>query len=178
MPDLSIQFHATPDEMLPVLAAAIESGAKLFALRTQPFSTVAIGDQESVGIALEDRAVCSFAVVDHEPAVDSIGSEYDFLLQNPATLLLEVGRLTDAGLRESCLSCKSVPAETYAKWKKVAAALRKITKAGAIARSPTTQATSRARDHRHTQGARRLAANGVPILPAAGTSRLEFIELP
>lgn len=54
------------------------------------------------------------------------------------------------------------------------ARLRSMTKLGTVAVNPQTGAAVRLKDHRFSHGAKELESEGVPMLPAAGTSRLRF----
>ena len=103
-----------------------------------------------------------------------VGGLNEFLDRNSSALLLDIGRRSSEGLRESWLTAKTQDTGVSAKWKDFAARLRSITKLGTVAVNPQTGASVRLKDHRFSPGAKKLEVEGVPMLPAAGTSRLRF----
>jgi hypothetical protein len=97
--------------------------------------------------------------------------EYDE--KNPCALYLDVGRLTTKGLEQSWLACRTNKAPIPEAWKLFESKLRSRTKCGAIAVHPDG-ATSILRAHRFTSGAKALNEKGIPMLPAAGVTRIRF----
>lgn len=175
---MSIQFHAQPAELPPVLIAGLAQSASILAVRYRPFLTSPVRDELQASAALDDQAVGEFNMVVGDPRTEGATSDDDLLRRHPGALLLQIGRETERGLRESWLTCKEASGEDYARWRHVANSLRKITMAGAIARNPRSGATGQMRNHRHTEGARRLASQGLAILPVAGDAQVELCASP
>jgi len=177
MPTISMQFHAEPNELMPLLVEGLAQATLLVALRDSPFSISEIHDEVEAARALQDSSVSEVIMLTGRPDIQGVTSDDDLLRRHPGSLLLEIGRVRPQGLRESWLACKDASVADHARWRKVGNALRRITIAGCQARDPVSGATSQMRNHRHTAGARSLAAKGVPILPAAGAARLEFVPI-
>ncbi len=175
MADISVQFHALPEEVLPEVARFVgQSGAHLASLKIHPFEA-ALLTTTSFDEVVSDPAVLRVALTTDPPRLDVKGLG-DFAERNEGALIWEIGRRTAGGLAESWLAARAKDGRGLAPWQPLVKALRAITKAGATAIDPKTGARARLRNHRHTQGARALDAAGVPILPAAGSARLTFAE--
>src|SRR5688500_12350814 len=105
MPGMSIQFHAEPTELMPLLAAAAACGASILALRDSPFVATEVHNERDALTSLSENRVCGFVLTLGTPTIAAAASDDDLLRLNPGSLLLQVGRLTKDGLRESWLTC-------------------------------------------------------------------------
>ncbi len=168
MADISIQFHALPEELLSFVRGFVaDFGLSVVALRYRPFdahepSESRLNDCFSVE-SLHKRlhfALGKFTL----PAAN----ELDFGDKNPGSLRLDVGTLCEGGLAESWLSSRTEDPESIAVWKKIAKRLRSLTEQGATAVNLKTGAMGPAKGHRFTDGAKRLEATGVPMLTITG----------
>lgn len=174
MPDISIQFHSLPQELVELIRQfSDEAQPRLVSFCKRPFrsETFEVGLLDKI---FEDPETWRVVFTAAAPILGG-DSSLAFMDSNPDCLILEIGRLTEAGLGESWLSARTSDAATAARWQLLAKRLRQITKAGALAVNPDTGATSRLRNHRYTDGALRLAQANVPILPGAGGT---LIRLP
>ena len=173
MADVVIQFHAVIDELVEFLQGVTEEfQVHVTALRFHPFSTTLV-DNDLIGVTVRDPTVREFALTIDPPSLSAANAN-EFLDRNPSALRLDIGRLSQQGLAESCLSARTTDEPTIKTWRSVARKLRAITKAGAIATNPATGATSRLRSHRFTIGAKALGDNGVAIRPVAGGAMLRL----
>lgn len=175
MADISIQFHALPEETIPVVGAFIDDlRPHVLCIGFPPFEVWQI-DRSQIAEAMQDENVRRIALVLGKP-IPTAGTMSQLLERNPDALILDIGRKGGEGLKESWLTASTSNAEALKAWRKLAKIIRSMTKTGAIAVNPSTGATAKLKDHRFSDGAMRLDAKGVPMLPAAGTSRLRFTE--
>lgn len=173
MAGFSLQFHALPEELLPIVRSfASDEGLHLTAIRYQPFSAVP-ARPEGLESLFADPSVRRFLVTTAAPdlAVDGMNRLQD---QNPDALHLDLGRRTPEGLKESWLTTRASDDATLRRWRKLLNKVRGMTQAGVVAVNPASGATAALKGHRFSPGARALEKTGVPMLPAAGTARLRF----
>jgi hypothetical protein len=175
MADLSIQFHALPEEILPLLASlAEESQAFIMALTFSPFC-VERAEPSMLASLLESPRIDRIAFTCGAPVLAVRGMN-DFLDKNSDVLLVDIGRLGDSGLRESWVTARTADSASMRRWRHFARRIRAITRTGVAAVNAQTGAMANLREHRFSAGAKELERSGVPMLPAAGTSRLKFAE--
>ena|SRR5215469_15463485 len=171
MAGISIQFHAIPAEILPVVRSFVEQvKAHIVSVRFPPFSAVEVEPKQLE--ELFDDASVNFMLT-LQPPVLPASNILEFIDHNPGALTLDVGRRSAKGLEESWLSVRTQDMDAVAVWRKLAKLLRSMTKAGATAVNPTTGATGVIRDHRFSPGAEALERQGVPML-VPGKSLLKF----
>lgn len=176
MTDILVQFHATVEELGSFVRATIEQvPAHMTVIRFPPYRAAAIG-AEALDGALCDASVLELAFTLKPPSFAAAST--NFLKSHPGALCLHIGRLSDRGLEESCLSARPSSEEELKAWTKIARALKKITEAGVVAVNPTTGAEVAIRGHRYTAGAKSLYQEGIVIRPLGGsvTLRLEKSE--
>ena len=167
MADILVQFHAVPAEMGGfVLNALEEVPAYVTAFRFWPFEAVPV-EVDGVEAMLRDENIRELAFTLDPPKLP-VKSSNEFLDLNPSALRLDIGRQSEQGLRESCLSARTTDGRALDAWRMFARRLRKVTKVGAVAVNPLTGATTLARSHRYTAGAKALADEGVTIRPIGG----------
>jgi hypothetical protein len=173
MTDISLQFHALPEEVLPPFRRFVEDAhGHVVAIRFNPFEA-SLAEPAELEQLFADSSIRRLAVTLRPPDLSANGMN-QFLDHNPGALLLEIGRSTPDGLRESWLTARTDDADTLSKWRGLLKKLRSLTKAGAMAVNPETGARAKMRSHRFTAGAKALERNGTPILPAAGGARIEL----
>jgi hypothetical protein len=168
MADISIQFHALPEELREFVKQIVpEFGLHVIAIRFPPYRAVEL-DSEQVDEAFTDSSPYDeLAFTLRQPILPAKGN-MEFCDKNPDALWLAIGKRTKTDLRESWLSARTENAAVLAVWKKIAKRLRGMTERGALAVQPKTGATGPARDHRYTAGAKALEASGVPMLTITG----------
>jgi len=175
MADLLIQFHALPEELLQFLRGIVSDfDTHTVAFRFHPFSASEI-DQGDLDRVFSDPSFRRLALTLLPPVLPA-SSGNQFADQNRDGLFVDIGRLTDKGLTESCLAARTDQDQALKIWKQVARRLKSATMQGAVAVNSQTGATSRLPHHRYTEGAKRSYEQGVPILPVAGTSKLRLGE--
>jgi hypothetical protein len=175
MADVLIQFHAAIDELAEFLRDVTEEfHVHVIALRFHPFSATFVKN-DLIDVSIHDPAVREFALTIEPPILPALNAT-EFLNRNPSALRLDIGRLSEQGLNESCLSARTMDERSIDIWRRVARKLRKITQTGAVATNPATGATSKLRNHRFTAGAKALDVIGIIIRPVAGGSVLHLGE--
>lgn len=175
MSDLSIQFHALPEEVIPLVCALVDAvHGHVAAIRFRPFGVVEVSRAELVSV-LQDETVRRVAISLGTPALTAAGMN-EFLDHNSDALLLDLGRRRDSGLAESWLTARAKDAASMVAWSDFARQLRSITRTGVVAVNQQTGAIAKLKDHRFSVGARALATAGVPMLPVGGSARLKFDE--
>lgn len=175
MTDVSIQFHMTPEELLPIFRSFIDDvNGKVAAITFQPFQARELTPSE-LGDAFVDSTFDRLAVTLSKPTLPVSGM-VQFSEENPDALFLDVGRESADGLHQSWLAARTENAEALQAWQDFARRVRRATRAGATAEDPRTGARSRMKNYRYSPGAKRLQENGVAMRPAAGTARLTLEE--
>jgi hypothetical protein len=180
MADISIQFHALPDEVVYFAEEIVRDFSLYLAgMRSFPFDVKQVCDLPCrvPGSVVEfcktmpEYKRLAFTLA--RPVV-TVKSELDFADKNPDYLRLDVGKLVAKGLEQSWLSARTDSKEAIEIWKKVAARLRKVTKQGVLAINPKTGATSIIKSFRYTPKAKALESQGIAALPFAGTALLKL----
>jgi len=166
--DISIEFHATEQELAEWLMQWCRGdGISLVAMTFQPFSVKEVKSAE-VPVVLRDpnvRRLCLFA---SQPKLD-IQSKLEFERANDDELVLDVGRVSEEGLRESWLACRSDTPDALAKWRRIVKDLKAKTHAGVTAINRQNGVSAFYKSHRYSQGAKELEDAGTPILPIQGS---------
>ncbi len=153
------QFHATLDELCTFIEESMDRYPQIVvsAFAFPPSRQVSIS-RETIREVLAHDGVDD--VVFTERVVDpAITSAYGVARGEYEALYLDIGRLGSWGLAESTLGTKTVTPL----WKKLNAALKKQTTAGADVGWDDGTPGHHNRNHRFTAGARALAASGVPL---------------
>ncbi len=173
MSDISIQFHATPDELLLLVQDFVQD-ARIFvsAIKYEPFKVIPVENQALV-LVLHQTDVERLAFTIKRPVLRGNGM-MGFLDRNPSALLLDIGRRVDAGLQESGITARTSDKAVLGIWRKLSRRIIAATRTGVTAVNPQTGATAPVRSHRFSDGAKALERAGVPMLPVAGTARLRF----
>lgn len=167
MKKIMIQFHATLEELVEYInSISSELGLFLTVMVLRPFALREI-DGELLAEALSIDGDIRIILTAQKPSMDAT-SPNNFYDLNQGTIDLDIGRLTEYGLKESALGFMSGDKEKAAIANKVVSRLKKLTKTGAIAVNPVNGAEANSRFHRYTEGAKALHDNGVKILPVAG----------
>jgi hypothetical protein len=152
MPDLSVQFYATQDEVADSLKKwVLHYGIQVAAMRFLPFSIALVTDD--VSGAVRDADVNRLVLL-HGPAVLNVRDKADFEDKNEGGLILDLGRVSESGLAQSWLTCRTDNDDAFVVWKKIARDLRRWTTAGTTAINRQNGATEFDRENRYSPGAR------------------------
>ncbi|GGJ05859.1 hypothetical protein GCM10007978_49310 [Shewanella hanedai] len=172
MKSISIQFHATSEELLNfVISVSSELKLVVTMMTLKPFNLTIVEGKLELSEFLDKLKVGDLRLVlsTATPCIE-FTSPNNFLDANSGSILIDIGPLSDLGLEESALSFISSEKDKISIANNVSSKLKRITKAGAIAVNPINGAEAKIRTHRYTQGAKVMADNGVKILPIAGNS--------
>jgi len=172
MKSISIQFHATTEELLNfIVSASSELGLIMTMMILRPFNLKIVegGLTHSELASKLKEGDLRLVLSTNSPSIDST-SPNSFLDKNPGSIVLDFGRLSDLGLGESALSFISDEKDKISIANKVASRLKKITKTGVIAVSPINGAEVKIPSHRYTEGAKLGYDEGIKILPIAGNN--------
>ena len=173
MSDISIQFHALPSDLVPLVKEFVsERQLHVVGMSFPPFSAMEIPN-ERIEQALLDGRYRRFAFTEEKP-VSPIASQKQFGERHPCALILDVGRQSSSGLEQSRLACRTLDLPMPNVWRGFAQRLRSVTTAGAVAINPDTGATALMPNFRYTLGAKTLSQSGVPMLSAAGGTILKL----
>ena len=176
MADISIQFHALAEELLPFVKQCVtDFGLHVVAMRFFPFDAIEVKPDRLDAIFLESSPYRELGFTLHEPSLP-VKSNTDYYDKNPDGLRIDIQRKSDKGLRQTWLTARTDNPEALSVWKKVAKRLRKMTQAGVLAINPDTGATALSRSFRYTAGAKAMELSGVKMLPAAGGCVLKLGE--
>ncbi|CAM2008765.1 hypothetical protein [Acanthopleuribacter pedis] len=175
MPSLSIEFHAEPQELKEFIRdVALDQNLVLVLPRFQPFSINILNPEtfhdHPLGNGVKDlnRFFLSRGMPDRDAS-----SQMEFLDKNPALIIFDIGSYTSQELYGSWFSIKTEDTEMLETAKTISRGLKKITKAGAGYKTSSSD-VGYDRNHRHTQKARDLYAQGVKMLPVAGAIEYLF----
>jgi hypothetical protein len=168
MADISIQFHALPEELRDFVKQCVaDFELRVVSIQFPPYQVVELDadhlDEEFADSSTYKRLAFTLG----EPSL-LVTRELDFADKNPDALWLHIGERTKTELRESHLSARTENAAALAVWKKIAKRLKEMTEKGALGIQPDTGATGPVRWHRYTAGAKALEATGVPMLTITG----------
>ncbi|WP_137938602.1 hypothetical protein [Chitinivorax sp. B] len=174
---MSLQFHATSEELISLLEGILNQNGLYFAImRFRPFSMRILSkldDAEKKG--LEDLGrVEKFNCVISPNEILLADTEDKFQEINSGYTTLEIGKRTDDSLGESGLTFMSDDEDGKKVAKMLANKVRKITKGGIWAVNPTSLAEAYMKNSRYSDGAKILYKNGLKILPFAGNAILEI----
>jgi hypothetical protein len=173
MPDISIQFHATPDEISGWLREWIErDDLHLVAIKFAPFEAKEV-ELSKVNSVVYDESVRRLSLLVRQPDVTP-KNQTDYADRHSDQLVLDVGQCTHEGLRESWMACRTDNVEAYKVWKRLAKELTARTKAGVTATDIKTGESAFYKSYRYTDGAKALENRGVKMLPMKGLSGLRL----
>ncbi len=173
MNSLTIQFHATPEEMVQFSIDVMENHKNLFAVYEEvipSFSVRHIVPDEIQGLILDTQRpqYSSILFFLTRPNINA-ATQMSFRGLNSTPIFLQVGRLTVSGLEESSLSImKTDDAEACSYGRKIARLLKKTTFSGVTVFNPNTGIEGKDKNRRYTVGVQKLFYEGVKILPFAG----------
>ncbi len=167
MARVSVQFHAMPSEVADFLVkVAADPSLWLTKLGGHPFA-VRPWTGEANSIADERSEISAIAVTLVEPVLRG-RSIHEFHKLNADMLAVEIGRVTESGLKESWLWGTSDDPLTMKVWKRIARQLTAFCTTGGFAENLNTGARGSAGNHRFSSGARLAYSNGTRLLPVAG----------
>jgi hypothetical protein len=174
MADLSINFHALPSELVPLVQHCVtEMNLHVIATTFPPWAARRIFPEDIPRTILDGP--CEWLLFSETEPLLHVMSETELAAKNPGLLSLLVGRQTPKGLEQSWLACRTVAGVSVSiKWREIASRLRSFTEAGIRVLNPRTGATAHYKNHRYTAGAKALSDLGVPILPIAGTTIMKL----
>jgi hypothetical protein len=176
--DIHVQFHALPQELLPLVREWVtEFGLNAVALKFSPFELKQVAPEELETVFADDSPYAEIVLTLAKPSLQA-SHQMDFADKNPGALHVGIKRIGAEGLRQTFISARTNDPRSVATWKEAANRLRKVTKAGVIAVSPDTGARSYNRTSRYTAGAESMASLGVAMLPIGGGVTLKFPETP
>jgi hypothetical protein len=175
MPGMNMQFHALPDEIAEILLASIQSDdVHIIVEGGLPFIAreIACADLKAEAIkAGNGHATINFYLT-LSPPIFGATSRMKFLDANLGGVTINIGRLTELGLKQSALSILNGFPVNYELAKKIAKELKRVTKAGVSSINPLTGTGSVTKSFRYTSGALKLEASGTRMLPFAGGAQL------
>jgi hypothetical protein len=168
MPNISIQFYATPMEILSLVKEAIVNfKLHAVAMRFRPFEAREVDPAELDSYFSDSSEFRRWAFTVDTPYLH-VEHELDHNDKNPDHLRLQVGKLNTSGLEESWLSCRTDNEPSYCIWKMIAKKLKKMTLSGVTATNRLTGESGEYKSVRYTIGAKALEHQGVIMLPTVG----------
>lgn len=170
MPDISIQFFATPDELVSFAKDMRRvHGVHVTAIRFRPFDAKVVMDSELERLFTLSSDYCRLAFTLDLPNL-AVVNPLDFGEKNPDSLRLEIGKSNDVSLEESWLSCRTENKHAFTVWRQIADALKHRTFAGITATNRDNGKRAEYPTQRYTSGAKAMEDRGITMLPAVGSS--------
>ena len=169
MPKINVQFHAKPAETIKFIKdCAKDFNLHIVKVDLHPSFEVnllnqADGKLESMSICGTNR-VCLYL---NKP--DTHTSSYlEFFDKNLDCLSITVGKYCDNQLEESILATQTGNSECLKVWKKIVKKFNAVTLSGAWVINPNNGAKVFYKQHRYTEGAKKLFEDGVKVVPIVG----------
>jgi hypothetical protein len=169
MPDISIQFYATPADLLSFVKEVMRGYAlHAVVMRFRPFEAIHVGSSNlDVRLTpLSDFRRWAFTVGIPRLPVEN---ELDHADKNPDHLRLEVGRYDGNSLEESWPSCRTENKSAFTIWSKIASRLKEKTMGGITAINRRNGLPAEYKNQRYTAGAKSFEDGGVAMLSAVGS---------
>lgn len=174
MPDISIQFHATSEEIAGFVDSVLQETRVIFvAMRFFPFEIMEPAREDLWKLIVNDSKVTRLAFTLQAPSLD-VENELEFAEKNRNHLRLEIGKKIEKGLDQSWLVARTDDESALVVWRAIAKRLRAMTMPGVTAVNLITGETVKMRSFRFTTGAVAAEASGVPILGPSGVPNLRF----
>ena len=176
MADISIQFHALPEELLSFTREFMADFALyVVAMRFFPFEANIIPFGNLSDVFSPDSSSRELAFTLTQPVLP-VNNNIDFYDKNPDSLRLDIERVTNNELRQTWLTCRTDNSVAFGVWRKIAKRLKSSTLSGVVVVDPNTGAAVSSRSFRYTTGAKGLALAGVTMRPTAGGCVVKFID--
>ena len=172
----ALPLHATREELVDMASRwALEHELYVAIERWFPvYGAAAVPLGADLAAAIEQfepvRRICLRKDVFDVTAVNQM----QHLFRNPETFVIVIEPVTEDGLRATAITSRMGDEDALRWWVGlVRAELANVT-AGAWAIDPAHGGRKYISEHCYTEGARRLAASGVPMLAATGSAYFEF----
>lgn len=162
-----IQYHATLEEIVQ-FSNSIQTESKCIVtlMSLKPFKLSEVSGDLSINNKCFENDVR--IIFTQSKLLNHATSPNHFYDLNPGVIDIDVGYLTENGLRESLFSFMSDEQDKIDFANILTKKLKKITKAGIIAVNPVSGAEAKVRSHRYTSGAKSMYDQGVKIIPLGG----------
>jgi hypothetical protein len=176
MTHFTLPLHATREELIEIASRwALEHDLYVSVERWHPTygaAAVPLGGDIATAVAQFHpvRRICLRKDVFD---VDAI-SQTQHLARNPESFVMVLEPLTDDGLRATALTARMGDENVLRWWVALVRAELGNLRAGAWAIEPGLGGRQYVAEHFHTEGARALAREGVPMLAAAGSAVFEL----
>lgn len=178
MKSILIQFHTLPNEIKDLVRQFAEDN-ELTVLKVlrKPFCFSVLIEQGHVKDFNISHDTDSVRLVILKNLVHrSSCTSSEFFDSNPGAIVVDIGAQTDVGIYESAMSFRSDDVEGISIATRLAAIIRRRTKAGVFARNPDTGARVRLKSHRYSQGAKAAYETGTPLFALGGKNTIELDE--
>lgn len=173
MAKISLQFHATKEELLNWTSDwALEHGLGVAVEQFFPEARwrAVKGD---LSLAIEELGGgCDRIWLFTGPV--EIGQEAGVVSDEQECMTLTPGRLSSEGLRESALGANSEDKSVLSSWRKILKSAKLAMLEGAWVVNPVSGARVRAKAHYFTKGALELSQAGTRMLASAGWNEFEL----
>ena len=175
MTDISIQFHATREELVRFAQSCIRDlTLHIVAIRFFPFEPL-LTDAAGLGAIVSDESGYERLAFTLGQPVMHASNGTEFLENNPDSLTLDIGRRMEGTLEQSWLACRTADFGALMTWKEIAKRLKAITRTGVVAINASTGATTPAKSFRYTTGALALQESGVTMTQQGGGCLLKLL---
>jgi len=167
MADISIQFYASESELSQWLTGWVAAhDLTVVGMTFQPFLISRIPASE-INSAVRDASVDRFVLFAAAVSLTA-KTKSAFEADHADGLVLDVGRLSDDGLAESWLACRTDNTVALEKWRHIASDLKSKTKQGITAISRENGIAAFYKSGRFSQGAAELEKAGIAMIATQG----------
>lgn len=177
---MHLQFHAGREELLTILLPKWLNGIDFYT-EASDYERILLVDWAHLG-SLEGLleiwiSLGPISLVTREGHACKPDEERRAIMRDNGSLMyVQPGYVSATGLRESIIGAvSSDPAHTKI-WKRVVQRARRSLMAGAIVRSPVTNASAVYPSHRFSAGALRLQKSGIQMVGAMNAPLFELLE--
>jgi hypothetical protein len=176
MTHFTLPLHATREELVAIASRWADEHDLYVAVErwypTYGAAAVPLGGDVATAVAAFDpvRRICLRKGVFDVGAIN----QGQHLARNPESFVMVLEPLTEDGLRSTALTARMGDEDALRWWVALVRDELGNLRSGAWAIDPELGARRYIAEHCHTEGARRLAREGVPMLSSVGTARFEF----
>jgi len=166
MHKLTVQFYATPEDVVEFLRRAMRMGLSVTLVTRVPFSLRNATNETDID---RDMIIATSQVGISVNPIDGCFNSFEaFSDTYYKCLILDIGMLKSGTLHQSILSAQTESEDDMSRWKAVAAIVKKSTTSGVWVANRNTKDCAFYRTFRYTPGALELFDNGCHIASPAG----------
>jgi hypothetical protein len=179
MTHFALPLHALREELVEIAARWAHEHDMFVAIERffPTYAAVAVAPDDDLLGAIAEFEPVRRLCLRRAPFDTGAINAMQHLVRNPESFVVVLEPLTEDGLRATAITSRMGDEEALRWWVAIVREEATQMHKGALATDPAREGRLAVPNHFHTQGAHDLAAGGVPMLAAAGTTIFEFDDL-